>query len=93
MSAAIANRAKSAKPAKPPALTDRIVKLQVNTTGAWRNVMDFNVQDEDVLHLAASLFALDKDRERLRLRIIAPGDTAPLMDWTHQRGWLEWRAA
>lgn len=69
----------------------KIVKLQVNTTGAWRNVFDFDCEDEDaVLCAAAELFQWCKNA---KLRCIIPGDTAPLMQWTWQTGWREWRAA
>lgn len=79
-------------PAAQPAA--RVVKLQVNSAGSWRDVMKFDVQDEaEVLDQAASLFARDPAADRLGLRVIVPGDTAPLMNWTRQRGWQEWRAA
>jgi hypothetical protein len=81
-------------PGRPDAPAPRrIVKLQVNSSGAWRNVLDFDVQDEaEVLHLAASLFAWDTAADRISLRAIVPGDTAPLMNWTRERGWREWKA-
>ena len=63
----------------------RIVKLQVNTTGAWRNIMDFDCQDEDqVLRAAADLFRCCKGAT---LRCIMPGETAPLMYWSHETDW------
>jgi len=33
------------------------------------------------------------DNEKLALRIIAPGEVAPLMTWKHGDTWREWRAA
>lgn len=71
--------------------TKKIVKLQVNTTGAWRNVFDFDCKDEDqVLHAAAELFQWCKGA---KLRCIIPGDTVPLMHWTYETSWRTWRKA
>ena len=71
--------------------TQKSVKLQVNPTGAWRNVLDFDCEDEDaVRHAAAELFQWCKGA---KLRCIIPGDTAPLMQWTYDTGWVAWRAA
>lgn len=69
--------------------TPRPCKLQVNSTGAWRNVLDFDAKDEaEVLHNAAQLFA---HQPKATLRIIIPGDTAPLMNWSLKDGWRKWR--
>ncbi len=66
------------------------LKLQVNTTGAWRAVLDFDCADWDhVLHAAAELFGWS-DAAQTSLRVIIPGDTAPLMTWTKEHGWREW---
>jgi len=45
----------------------------------------------EVMHAADYLLRLS-DSPRIRARIIAPGDTAPLMTWTASDGWKEWRA-
>lgn len=68
----------------------RPCKLQVNTTGAWRNVMDFDAQDGDlVMERAALLFFLQSDA---KLRIMdESSDTAPLMTWSVAKGWAKWR--
>lgn len=75
--------------------TLRLVQLQVNLgTGAWRTVMDFEVQDsDDVMDLAEKLFEWGhtNSSKGIRLRIMKPGDTAPLMDWSENDGWQEWR--
>lgn len=75
--------------------TLRLVQLQVNLgTGAWRTVMDFEVQDsDDVMDLAEKLFEWGhvKSTKGIRLRIMKPGDTAPLMDWSENDGWQEWQ--
>lgn len=68
------------------------VKLQVNSKGSWRDVMEFDAEyDSAVLDHADKLFAFDLNRTRLSLRVIIPGDTAPLMNWTHEGGWKAWR--
>ena len=69
----------------------KLVKLQVNTSGAWRDIMTFDVgQDALVMDLAPRLFCLAQYGERVKLRVIIPGDTAPLVDWDHAQGWLAW---
>lgn len=69
-------------------LASRIVRLQVNTTGAWRNVMDFDLADEaDVLHLAPQLFGSAVHAGSLR--IIVPGETGWLASWTAENGWRD----
>ena len=68
--------------------------LEVNDAGGWRRVMSFaNLTGtlREVMHAADYLLRLS-DSERIRARIIAPGDTAPLMTWTADGGWKEWRA-
>lgn len=58
----------------------KIVKLQVNAKGSWRDVITFDVQDEDaVLFAATEFFQWDVNAGRLALRVIIPGDTAPLL--------------
>ncbi len=63
------------------------VKLQINTTGARRHVIDFDCADSGrVLPAAAELFSLIVCTGR----VIMSGDTEPLMLWTPERGWVEW---
>ena len=73
--------------------TLRLVQLQVNLgTGAWRTVMDFEVQDsDDVMGLAEKLFEWGhtNSTKGIRLRIMSPRETAPLMDWCENDGWQE----
>ena len=75
----------------------KLCSLQVNVgTGAWRSVMDFEVEDADeVMNLAENLFiwGYTKATKGIRLRIMKPGDTAPLMDWSENEGWNEWKVA
>ena len=72
----------------------KLCSLQVNVgTGAWRSVMDFEVQDaDDVMDLAEKLFewGYTASTKGIRLRIMKPGDTAPLMFWSENEGWEAW---
>ena len=69
----------------------KLVKLQINLSGTWRDIMTFDVgQDALVMDLAPRLFCLAQYGERVKLRVIIPGDTAPLVVWSHAQGWLEW---
>jgi hypothetical protein len=72
----------------------KLCQLQVNTgTGAWKSVMDFEVQDSDeVMDLAEKLFEWGHTNsyKGIRLRVMKPGDTRPLMDWSENDGWKEW---
>jgi hypothetical protein len=67
------------------------VKLQSNTRGGWRDVLEFDANDQektdDIMHCAACLFA---EVEGSKLRIIMPGHTAPLVNWTYADGWRDW---
>ena len=75
----------------------KLCLLQVKVeTGAWRHVMDFEVQDaDDVMDLAEKLFdwGYTKSDKGIRLRIMKPGDTAPLMLWSKNEGWEAWDKA
>ena len=68
------------------------VKLQSNMRGGWRDVLEFDAADQektdDIMTCAEHLF---QEIDGCKLRIIVPGQTAPLMNWTHADGWREWR--
>ena len=72
----------------------KLCTLQVNVgTGAWRTVMDFELQDAgDVMDLAENLFewGYTKHPKGIRVRIMKPNDTAPLMTWCKNEGWQDW---
>lgn len=71
----------------------RPLKLQINTAGAWRDVIRFDLSDGDeVLHHAENLALRSAHAGQVSLRVIIPGDTAPLQLWTRQRGWFDWQA-
>ena len=71
-----------------------ILHLEVNRAGLWRRVMSFanDATTLDNVQLRAAYLLMESDSPRIRARIIAPGDTAPLMTWTAADGWKEWRA-
>lgn len=56
----------------------------------WRDHADATTLDN--VQLRAAYLLMESDSQRIRARIIAPGDTAPLMTWTVADGWKEWRA-
>lgn len=72
----------------------KLCQLQANVgSGAWRTVMNFEVQDADeVMDLSEKLFewGYTSCTKGIRLRIMKPGDTAPLMTWSENDGWKEW---
>lgn len=80
--------------AEAPATTPRrVVRLQVNSTGAWRNVVDFDCEDElEILEATTKLFGFAVDPDKYTLRIVIPGDHAPLMAWSVKTGWTECQA-
>ncbi len=62
-------------------------------TGAWRTVMDFPVTLADyVMDWAEKLFQCGHtySAKGIRLRIMKPGDTRPLMNWSDTEGWQAW---
>ena len=76
-------------------MSQRIINLEVNDAGAWKRVTSFDLdtfEDGDLEHCAHGLLELSANK-KLKARLIAPGDTAPMMTWTHAHGWEEWRAA
>lgn len=71
--------------------TVKTVHIEVNDAGGWRRVMSFDTADEaEVLHQAGELLQWATNRDRIKARVIIPGDTAPLMNWSYAEGWREW---
>lgn len=65
-----------------------ILTLQINTTGAWRNLKDFRfVEITHVMLHSEMLFMGDT---HCTLRIKAKDYTAPLMTCTPGKGWVNW---
>jgi hypothetical protein len=76
-------------------MESRIVNLDVKEGGAWKRVTSFDLDtlmDGDLEYLTDALFRLSNN-DKLALRIIAPGEVAPLMMWKHGDTWREWRTA
>ena len=76
-------------------MSERIVNLEVNEKGGWKRFASFDLdtfEDGDLEHCADGLLELTANKN-LRARLIMPGDTAPLVSWSHGDGWREWRAA
>lgn len=66
----------------------RIVRLQVNNSGAWRNVMDFDLEwEEDVLAMAPHLFGMATHPGTLRITV--PGESGWLAHWSQRDGWRD----
>ncbi len=78
---------KAAKPAK----------LQVNLAGAWKDVAPFDAADEfasGAILDSANCIGMQASVD-LRFRIVSAMDALPepLMHWTRDDGWKEWRNA
>lgn len=69
----------------------RIVHLEVNDSGGWRRVTSFDTFNEGDLEVCAGHLLELSSNDRLKARIIAPGDTAPRVIWNKRDGWREWR--
>lgn len=66
------------------------VKLDVNTSGAWKNVLIFDASNEQtnqaVMEAAAALGRIAKCKFRIA---IADAMSTPLMYWSGREGWRE----
>lgn len=77
---------KTTEPAKP-------VTLQVNTTGAWRNIIGFDAADaqaSDSAMQAAELLGQACTGAKFRI-VLADGTQTCLLSWTAEGGWRQWR--
>lgn len=64
------------------------VKLQINTAGAWRNVIDFDASDEKAAAAVMGHAAVLAVVGRATLRIAtADGLQTALASWTLDKGW------
>lgn len=71
----------------------RKVKLQINSTGAWRDVLKFSIDDVDTAAIqvaAVDLVVLADPAGRTSLRIATDDcfQTA-LIRWDAKKGWVE----
>jgi hypothetical protein len=66
------------------------VTLQVNTSGAWRNVIGFDagkdVECAEVMGAAQTLGRISKAKFRV---VIKDSLQTPLLHWTPEAGWKE----
>jgi len=85
-----------AQKAKTPPEPVKPAKLQANTAGAWKDVARFDVADEEacacVMNAARDIgFHATHD---VKFRVVRDDAlNEPLMTWTKQDGWKEWRHA
>lgn len=73
------------------------VKLQVNTSGAWRDVICFDaakdVESAEVLGAAETLGRVSKAAFRVVIKdSVNPRAPEVLLRWTADRGWKEQRS-
>jgi len=71
----------------------RPCKLQINTKGAWRDVLSFDMDKVDVEALqaaAANLVVIADPGGKAGLRIsIADAHQTPLIRWDAVKGWVD----
>jgi hypothetical protein len=71
----------------------RPCKLQINSSGAWRDVLRFDIDagnDQAIQEAAAHLVALADPGGRTGLRIaIADAYQTVLVRWDQQKGWVD----
>ncbi len=72
----------------------RPCKLQINQTGAWRDVVRFDLDGVDEVALTATashLVQIADPAGRTTLRIVvADVYAAPLLRWDREKGWRPW---
>lgn len=70
----------------------RPVKLQVNTSGAWRDVISFDagkdVECAEAMSAAETLGRISGAKFRV---VIKGALQTPLMHWTRDAGWVNWK--
>jgi hypothetical protein len=70
----------------------RPINLDINNSGAWKRVASYDldhIKDLDLMTAIDGLLGAAEEK-KLSARLIAPGDTAPLVTWTMGKGWEEW---
>lgn len=76
------------------ASVSRPVLLQINTSGAWRNVVAYDAGDADacgvIEHHAPALAVVGRGKLRI---VTNDGLQLPLRHWDIARGWCDWRRA
>jgi hypothetical protein len=70
--------------------TSTNVKLQINTSGAWRNVVEFDGADHENAVLAMRHAPAIATLGNGTLRIVsADGSQTALFSWTAKQGWRD----
>jgi hypothetical protein len=76
-----------------PSSKGRMVKLQINSSGAWKDLLRFDidtVDDQAIQVAAAHLVNLADPDGRTGLRIaIADGYQTVLVRWDQKKGWVD----
>lgn len=71
----------------------RPCKLQINSTGAWRDMLQFDIDqvDAEVVQIkAAELVIVANPESRTTLRIVTcDGMQTALVRWDVKKGWVE----
>lgn len=79
---------------RPPS-KGRMVKLQINSSGAWKDLLRFDidaVDDQAIQVAAANLVSLADPDGRTGLRIaMADGYQTVLVRWDQKKGWVDAR--
>jgi len=72
----------------------RTVNLDINDSGSWRRVTSFDLDALGEGHLEYLVEELlrESTNDKIKARLIIPGDVAPLVDWTKSDGWRVWGA-
>lgn len=70
--------------------------LQINSSGAWRNIVRFDAAEQVAVDAAMEhgslLVRLTEPQSKLRV-VMDDGFQTPLMLWKLDTGWKEWRTA
>ena len=74
------------------ALPKKTVRLQVNNSGAWKNIVTFDAANDEFsssVMLAAAMLGTASDHD-ITFRIVIP-DTYPevLTSWSRSKGWVQ----
>jgi hypothetical protein len=62
------------------------MRLQINSAGSWKNVLDYAPEDDEVVREHASVLARISG---VKLRVLHD-DGCPAAYWNKYRGWEEW---
>ena len=69
--------------------------LQINARGSWRNVCNFDVADPEacnnVMEAGATIATYSTEKSAVRVIRNESGNPEPLMYWTPEAGWVDWR--